>query len=136
MAAKAFEAEAEAEASHSPTLTAEMTPAGMILGTAAYVSPEQARGQPVVKSTDIWAFRAVLYEMFTGKLALILLTETNQGPVLQGKKHPAVCNAQVIPAEGASLKEIQPQIQEVMAYELDHLDEFCNDLATGKINIL
>jgi S-adenosylmethionine synthetase len=49
---------------------------------------------------------------------------------------PAVCNAQVIPAEGADLKEIQPQIQEVMAYELDHLDEFCNDLATGKINIL
>ena len=49
---------------------------------------------------------------------------------------PAVCNAQVIPSEGADLKEIKPQIQEVMVYELDHLDEFCNDLATGKINIL
>ena len=49
---------------------------------------------------------------------------------------PAVCSAQVIPAEGADLKEITPQIQEVMAYELEHLDQFCNDLATGKINIL
>jgi S-adenosylmethionine synthetase len=49
---------------------------------------------------------------------------------------PAVCNAQVIPGGGANLGEIAPQIQEVMAYELEHLDEFCNDLATGKINIL
>ena len=49
---------------------------------------------------------------------------------------PAVCSAQVIPAEGADLKEITPQIQEIMAYELEHLDQFCNDLATGKINIL
>jgi S-adenosylmethionine synthetase len=49
---------------------------------------------------------------------------------------PAVCSAQVIPAEGADLIEITPQIQEVMAYELEHLDQFCNDLATGKINIL
>jgi len=49
---------------------------------------------------------------------------------------PAVCYAQVIPVEGAELGEIAPQIQEVMAYELEHLDEFCNDLATGKINIL
>ena len=49
---------------------------------------------------------------------------------------PAVCSAQVIPAEGAKLKEIAPQIQEVMAHELERLDRFCLDLATGKINIL
>jgi serine/threonine protein kinase len=67
--AKAFAGEQEQlNLSNSPTLSNAATQQGVILGTAAYMSPEQARGKAVDKRADIWAFGCVLFEMITGRV--------------------------------------------------------------------
>jgi serine/threonine protein kinase len=70
--AKALASDAESSMSgvaNSPTLTARSTQLGMIIGTAAYMSPEQAKGRPVDRRADVWAFGAVFFELLTGRRA-------------------------------------------------------------------
>jgi serine/threonine protein kinase len=75
--AKALHEGFEVDSSHSPTVTASDTDAGLILGTPAYMSPEQARGDPVDRRTDIWAFGCLLFEMLTGTPAFVRRTVTD-----------------------------------------------------------
>ena len=59
-----------AQSAHQPTVTTPaMTLAGVIMGTAAYMSPEQTKGRPADKRSDVWAFGAVVYEMLTARRA-------------------------------------------------------------------
>jgi len=104
--AKAFDAQAGSDAAvtHSPTLSMAATQQGIILGTAAYMSPEQAKGRATDKRTDIWAFGAVLFEMLTGR------------PVFQAEDVSTIL-ARVLDREpdfGALPERLHPRLRDIL----------------------
>jgi serine/threonine protein kinase len=80
--------ETSPDLTHSPTVTVGGTREGALLGTAAYMSPEQTSGKPTDKRSDIWAFGCVLYEMLTGDAAFVRDT-------LHGKQAASALRAQL-----------------------------------------
>ena len=111
--AKAYEADGSAseispDLSHSPTMAAA-TRTGVIMGTAAYMSPEQARGKPVDKRADIWAFGCVVYEMLSGARAFAGETVSDTMAAIL-KEEP----------DGAALpNEISPRLRRLIGRCLD-----------------
>jgi hypothetical protein len=123
-------------ASVSPTITtpAMMTGVGMILGTAAYMSPEQARGKTVDKRTDVWAFGCVLYEMLAGRRAFDGedVSETLAG-VIKGDPDwaalpPGVPSPIVMLLRSTLQKDRRKRMADVAAakFVLDHAQELVN----------
>ncbi len=120
--AKAFEGEAATrDLSQSPTLSDIATRSGVILGTAAYMSPEQARGKAVDTRTDIWAFGCVLYEALSARLAFRgdTVSDTVAG-ILRGEP-----DWQFLPAETpASLRRLLRRcLQKDAARRLQHIGD-------------
>jgi serine/threonine-protein kinase len=104
--AKAYTGETTGvDIANSPTITAQMTGPGIILGTAAYMSPEQARGRAVDKRADIWAFGCVLFECLSGKRAFQgdTITET-LAAILKGEPDWTALPAETPPSVRAVLR--------------------------------
>ncbi len=129
--AKAFAAYEEVNLSNSPTLSDAATKQGIILGTAAYMSPEQAKGKAVDRRADVWAFGVVLFEMLTGRqlftgetvsetLAAVLMREPDFS-TLPSKLHPRIrlllerCLEKQTVNRYGSINDARVDIQKVLA---------------------
>jgi len=125
--AKAFESETpEEDTANSPTLSHLPSLPGVILGTPAYMSPEQARGKKVDKRTDIWAFGCVLYEMLTGT------------PLYKGQTMAEILASVIkdIPTLGELPRETPPSIRNLLSRCLEQdLRERLRDIGEARIAI-
>lgn len=84
---------------NSPTITSNMTAAGMVMGTAAYMSPEQARGKTVDRQADVWAFGCVFYEILAGKSAFAGETITDTLAAIIHKDPDWTALPETVPAQ-------------------------------------
>jgi serine/threonine-protein kinase len=123
----------EVETQSAPVSTEQ----GLILGTPAYMSPEQARGQPVDKRTDIWAFGCVLYEMLTARAAFSGDTVTDTlAAVLERDPQWAALPAATPPAIGKLLrrclmKDVRDRLHDVADARLELDENAVSDRAAG-----
>ena len=134
--AKAFAGEESgSDPSNSPTLSQAATLQGVILGTAAYMSPEQARGKSVDKRTDLWAFGCVLYELLTGKqaftgediteiLAAVVMREPAFGALPRNTPPPIRvllqrCLQKTVPQRVRDAGDVRIEIEEALAAPKD-----------------
>ncbi|MGH9487245.1 MAG: protein kinase domain-containing protein [Terriglobales bacterium] len=114
--AKAVSSEAGATAAaDAPTLSSPATLAGTILGTAAYMAPEQARGQNVDRRADIWAFGVVLYEMFTGERPFrgATVSDTLAGVLRAEPSLTALAPAPCVIVQGCLRKDVRERWQAI-----------------------
>jgi len=120
----------------SPTLTSTGTRAGVILGTAAYMSPEQARGRPVDKRADVWAFGCVLFEMlggvraFTGQTVTDILAAIIRAEPDQGRLPPATPPAVRRLLRRCLAKEPERRLHDIADARLE-LDEALEEIRGG-----
>jgi serine/threonine protein kinase/Tol biopolymer transport system component len=108
------------------TMVADATREGLVVGTAAYMSPEQARGQPVDKRTDVWSFGCVLYELLTGRPAFGRATDTDTVVALISRE----------PDWDALPKEMPPNVKRVLQRCLEKdAQRRLRDIADARLDI-
>ena len=124
--AKFMQAPAAAAQSNSPTLVAEQTRPGVILGTVEFMSPEQARGKGVDKRTDIWAFGCILFELLSGRRAFTGETISDTlAAILTGE-----------PDWSALPSSVPPRIRELLARCLEKdVNRRLRDIGDARIEI-
>jgi serine/threonine protein kinase len=136
--AKAFDGESAPahDLSRSPTVTSGGTRQGVILGTAAYMSPEQARGKPIDKRTDIWSFGCVLYETLSGRKAFegdtvsdILVAVLTRDPEWSALPAPVPARAQDL-LRRCLQKDPDRRLHDIADARLE-IDDASSDLAAG-----